>query len=73
MKYGFGFAAIKAEGQPLDPIDAVMFTGPGATDEWFKRQQHAFFNNRRKCGDSEEQLMKHPFYLPAENQIGTNN
>jgi len=65
-KYGFGLASVKEEGCPIDPQDAVMFNGPGATDKWFERQQHAFFNYRRSCGDTEEELMQHPFYLPRK-------
>ena len=69
MEYGFGLASIRGEGCPIDPIDAIEFTGPGATPEWFKRQQHAFFEHRRARGDTEEELMRHPFYLPPNVEL----
>jgi hypothetical protein len=65
MMEGFGLAPIRREGTPLDPIDAVKLNG--LTDEWFRRQQLAFFEYRRAQGDTEEELSKHPYYLPPEN------
>lgn len=62
--YDFDFCPIREEGAPLDPIDAAMFTGPGATDEWFEKQRKAFFEHRRANGDKEEDLMRHPYYMP---------
>lgn len=67
MNLWVGLASLRAEGDPLDPIDAAEFSGPGATPEWFERQCHAFFDWRRSCGEPEEQLMQHPFYLPRTN------
>lgn len=68
LKSGFGLATIKQEGTPLNPYDAIMFDGPGATDEWFKRQCKAYFNFRRLEGATERELqVEFPeYYLPLE-------
>lgn len=58
----FGLATLKEEGAPVDPREAVMCTGPGATEAWFEKQCRAFFDYRRKKGDTEEELQRHPYY-----------
>ena len=60
--HGFGLASVKEEGAPLDPFDALLCTGPGATPEWFARQCNAWFSYQRTKGISEEQLATHPYY-----------
>ena len=62
MPYGFGLATIKEESAPLDPLDALEFTGPGATDAWFSRQCEAWLDYQRKKGVSEAELATHPYY-----------
>lgn len=64
----FGWASIKEEGAPIDPLEAIMWTGPGATPKWFMTQCHAFFDYRRSKGDSEDDLRKHLYYLPSKGE-----
>jgi hypothetical protein len=57
---------LKEEGAPIDPIEAVMFTGPRAMEGWFKRQCHAYFDYKREQGYTEEELKQHPHYIPEK-------
>jgi hypothetical protein len=65
MMEGFGLAAMRDEGTPLDPVDALLLEG--LTEKQFMAQQVAFFEYRRAQGDTDEELSKHPYYLPPEN------
>jgi hypothetical protein len=60
--YGFGMTTAKEEGAPIDPLEALLFTGPGATPTWFANQCEAWFKHQRSKGVSEEILKQHPYY-----------
>lgn len=63
---GFGMATLREEGAPLDPLDAMMYTGPGATKQWFANQCEAWFKHQREKGVEEEVLRQHPYYVRRE-------
>lgn len=54
----FGLALPKAEGAPVNPLDALSYTGPGATPAWFNRQCEAWTAWARETSNLSEDSIK---------------